>query len=136
MPFLVDGNVLSEATRPDPDEKVVRWLRANEEELVVDPIILGELHAGILFLPKGRRRRNLESWFREVTDSIHCLDWNAQTALFWSQLLADLRANGRNMPLKDSLIAASALAHDLTLATRNEKDFLHCGVRLLNPFAV
>jgi len=61
MPFLVDGNVLSEATKPSPDEKVVRWLRANEEELAVDPIILGELHAGILFLPKGRRRQNLES---------------------------------------------------------------------------
>jgi predicted nucleic acid-binding protein len=135
MPFLVDGNVLSEATRPDPDENVVRWLRAHEEELVVDPIILGELHAGILFLPKGRRRRNLEAWFREVTNSIHCLDWNAQTALHWSRLLAELRAKGRSMPLKDSLIAASALSHDLTLATRNEKDFLHSGAKVFNPFS-
>ena len=99
MPFLVDGNVLSEATRPDPDEKVVRWLRANEEELVVDPIILGELHAGILFLPKGRKRRNLEAWFHDVANSIHCLDWNAQTALHWSRLLAELRAKGRTVPL-------------------------------------
>jgi len=71
-----------------------------------------------------------------VASSIHCLDWNAQPALRWSQLLADLRAKGQSMPLKDSLIAASALTHDLTLATRNEKGFLHCGVRLLNPFAV
>lgn len=55
MRFLVDANVLSEATTPDPNLVVVSWLGVNESEIVIDPIILGELRFGILRLPKGRR---------------------------------------------------------------------------------
>ena len=63
MTYLVDANVLSEPTKPDPHPGVVEWLRRHERELVVDPIILGELRFGILLLPKGKRRRRLERWF-------------------------------------------------------------------------
>ena len=64
MSFLVDANVLSEPTRPDPSPQVVDWLRAHESQLVVDPIIIGEVRFGILLLPRGRRRKRLEQWFR------------------------------------------------------------------------
>ena len=57
MRFLVDANVLSEPTRPRPSERVVSWLRTNERELAVDPIVLGELRFGIHLLPAGKRRR-------------------------------------------------------------------------------
>ena len=63
MKFLVDANVLSEPTRPTPDPKVVAWLRGQEREIAVDPIILGELRFGIELLPPGRRRKRLEQWF-------------------------------------------------------------------------
>jgi hypothetical protein len=59
--YLVDANVLSEPTRPAPDPKVVEWLRRNERELAVDPIILGEVRFGILLLRKGKRRTSLDS---------------------------------------------------------------------------
>ena len=59
MKHLVDANVLSEATKPDPDPRVVEWLRANERSLVVDPIILGEVRFGILLLDPGARRSEL-----------------------------------------------------------------------------
>jgi predicted nucleic acid-binding protein len=65
LSYLVDANVLSEPTRPDPDPGVVSWLRAHERELAVDPIILGEIRFGILLLPEGQRRQRLERWFDE-----------------------------------------------------------------------
>jgi len=65
MKFLVDANVFSEATRPDPDPRVLDWLARNEPEIAVDPIVLGEIRFGILLLPAGKRRERLESWFQE-----------------------------------------------------------------------
>ena len=135
MSYLVDSNVLSEPTRPDPDLRVVTWLRAHEAELAVDPVILGEIRFGILLLPRSQRRQRLERWFDEGVRSIHCLPWEASTGLRWAELLADLRARGRAMPIKDSLIAATALAHGLTLVTRNRRDFEPAGVSLLDPFS-
>lgn len=134
MRYLVDANVLSEPTKPVPRPEVVAWLRGNERELAIDPIILGELRFGILLLPKGRRRARLASWFDAGARRLHCLPWEAETGLRWAELLAELRASGQAMPIKDSLIAATALRHDLVVATRNETDFEKAGVRVLNPF--
>ena len=134
MTYLVDANVLSEATRPDPDLGVVDWLRRHEREMAVDPVILGEVRFGILLLPQGRRRARLESWFDTGVERIHCLPWDAATGMRWAQLLADLRAIGQAMPVKDSMIAATALVHRLIVATRNRNDFEKARVTIVNPF--
>ena len=131
--YLVDANVLSEATKRDADERVVAWLKANEREIAVDPIILGEIRFGILLLARGRRRTRLEHWFRAGVERLHCLPWDAATGLRWAELLASLRTAGRAMPIKDSLIAATALTHDLPLATLNRRDFESAGVQLVDP---
>ena len=136
MRYLVDANVLSEPTRPAPDARVIEWLRRNEREIVVDPIILGEVRFGILLLPKGKRRAGLERWFDTGVTKLHCLPWEAETGLRWAQLLAELRGSGRAMPIKDSLIAATALVHNLTVATRDRADFERAGVRIVDPFAL
>lgn len=135
MSYLVDANVLSEPTKPAPNPGVLAWLRRAEREIVVDPIILGELRFGILLLPRSRRRQRLEAWFDGLARRVHCLPWEASTGLRWAQLLADLRASGAAMPIKDSLIAATALTHGLTVATRNRKDFDRAGVEVEDPFA-
>ena len=135
MTYLVDANVLSEATKSSPNPGVVEWLRRNERDIVVDPVILGEVRFGILLLPKGKRRTGLERWFDAGVQRVHCLPWETETGLRWAELLAHLRAAGRAMPIKDSLIAATALVHGLVVATRNRTDFEKAGVKIIDPFA-
>jgi toxin FitB len=133
--YLVDANVLSEPTKPAPNPRVVDWLRKNERAIAVDPIILGELRFGILLLPRGRRRTKLERWFDGGVQRLVCLPWDAETGLRWAKLLAALRAAGRAMPVKDSLIAATALVHNLVVVTRNRADFEKTDLRIVDPFA-
>jgi predicted nucleic acid-binding protein len=132
--YLVDANVLSEPTRPAPHVSVVDWLRRNERDIAVDPIIVGEIRFGILLLPRGKRRTHLERWFDGGIQRLLCLPWEAETGLHWARLLATLRASGRAMPVKDSLIAATALRHDLVVVTRNRTDFEKAGLEIIDPF--
>lgn len=134
MRYLVDANVLSEPTKPVPHAGVVDWLRKNERDIAVDPIILGEIRFGILLLPRGKRRTRLESWFDAGVRKIRCLAWEAETGLRWAELLASLRTSGRAMPIKDSLIAATALTHDLIVVTHNRTGFEHARVGVVDPF--
>ncbi|MDQ2832616.1 MAG: PIN domain-containing protein [Acidobacteriota bacterium] len=134
MKYLVDANVLSEPTKPTPDPRVVEWLRTHEREIAVDPVILGELRFGILILPKGKKRTALERWFDAGVRRLHCLPWDADTGLKWAELLARLRSTGKAMPIKDSLIAATAAVHSLAVATRNQHDFANAGVPIVDPF--
>jgi hypothetical protein len=134
MKYLVDASVLSEPTKPTPDPRIVAWLRAQERDIAVDPVILGELRFGILVLPKGRKRTALERWFDDGVRRLHCLPWDADTGLKWAELLARLRTTGKAMPIKDSLVAATAGVHGLAVATRNRVDFVNAGVRIVDPF--
>ena len=134
MKFLVDANVLSEATKPAPAAGVIDWLRVNESELVVNPIVLGEIEYGILLLPAGKRRQRLQHWFGQGIQRMRTLDLDSRSASAWATLLARLKKRGTSMPIKDSLIAATALAHGLVVATRNTADFRNAGVPLVNPF--
>ena len=136
MKYLVDANVLSEPTKPAPHAGVVEWLRRHERDIAVDPIILGEVRFGILLLPRGKRRTRLERWFDAGVQRLVCIPWEAETGLRWAEMLANLRASGRAMPIKDSLIAATALVHDLIVATRNRTDFEKAGVEVIDPFTV
>ncbi len=135
MRFLVDANVLSEVTNPAPQAAVVEWLRRHEQELAVNGIVLGEIRFGIELLARGKRRDRLETWFEAVVGRIHCLPWEAATGLRWAGLLATLRRKGLAMPIKDSLIAATALEHELQIVSRNRRDFELAGLKVLDPFA-
>lgn len=134
MIFLVDANVLSEPTKPAPNSRVVQWLSANERNLVVDSIVLGELNVGVLALPAGRKRTQLEHWFDVLVQTIDCLPWDAAVSRRWARLIVELRRKGRTLPVLDSMIAATALHHDLTVATRNMHDFQKTGVKVVDPF--
>jgi predicted nucleic acid-binding protein len=135
MSFLVDANVLSEPTKPAPELKVLHWLRGNESEIVVNPIILGEIRFGIERMPPGRRRQRFEDWFRGGVEKLVCVPFEAASGICWARLLARLHANGKQMPLKDSLIAATALEYGFVVVTRNIRDFHDAGVKVVDPFA-
>lgn len=135
MKYLVDANVLSEATKPSPNPHVLTWLDRHQADLLVNPVILGEIRFGILLIPTGQKRRKLEGWFQEGVAGLPCLPWDLPTGLRWAELLAQLRRTGRSMPVKDSLIAATALTHRLSVASRNREDFKKAGVDFVDPFA-
>ena len=135
MTYLVDANVLSEPTKPAPSSKVIDWLGANERNLVVDSIILGELCIGVLALAPGLKRRQLEQWFDTLVPAIKCLPWDATISRRWAKLVVDLKRQGKTMPLLDGMIAATALHHDLIIATRNTRDFKKAGLKVFDPFA-
>jgi predicted nucleic acid-binding protein len=132
--YLVDADVLSEGTKSRPARQVIEWLGAHDTQLVVNPVILGELEYGILLLPAGRKRNKLLDWLRGGVEKLNVIEIDAATGAVWAQLLADLKRKGRAMPIKDSLIAATARQHGLTVATRNVADFRYAGVPIVNPF--
>lgn len=134
MPYLVDANVLSEPTKLVPESTVLEWLQQNERQIWVNPIIVGEMKYGILKLPEGRKRRALLEWYHAGINLIPLVKMDLETSNCWALLLADLRKRGKAMPIKDSLIAASAKQHGLTIVTRNVKNFQVTGLPIHNPF--
>jgi hypothetical protein len=134
MRYLVDANVLSEATRRRPDPAVVGWLEAHEGDIAIDTIVLGELAVGVVALPRGRKRSRLEVWFEALVDTVAILPWDVESCRAWADLVVDLRRRGRIMPLFDSMIAATARSRGLAVVTRNVRDFSSAGVDIVNPF--
>jgi predicted nucleic acid-binding protein len=136
--WLLDTNVICEPTRRAPSPRVVEWLRSvPSAEAHASIITLGEIRRGILRLPAGQRRRKLEKWMREEFQPAFAgriLPLGEEELTAWAELLAGLEKRGRSMPAIDSLIAATALARDLTIATRNTEDFAHSGARVFNPW--
>jgi predicted nucleic acid-binding protein len=136
--WLLDTNVICEPTRSAPSPRVVEWLRSvPSSEAHASIITLGEIRRGILRLPSGQKRRKLEKWMREEFQPAfegRLLPLGEEEITAWAELLAELEKRGRSMPAIDSLIAATALARDLTIATRNTEDFAHSGARVFNPW--
>lgn len=134
MKYLVEAQVLGELTRSHPSPRVLEWLRTHEIDLVVDPVALGELQHGILLRPHGKQRTALERWFATGASRLPVVPFDAEAAQAWAGLLARLRRAGQSMPIKDSLVAATALAHGFTVVTRNRAEFEKAGVAVVNPY--
>ncbi len=139
--FLIDTNVLSEYNRPGgtPDTGVPRWLETAHRDLqFVSVITLAEIQKGIGLLDEGKRRSHLQEWLDTELEewfSGRILPIDRQVANRWAELLVYCSGKGRPLPGIDSLLAATALEHGLTLVTRNVKDFEGIGVTILNPWS-
>lgn len=131
--FLLDTNVVSELRKPKPHGAVVAWLRQlRDEQLFLSAVTLGELQAGIERTREqdAKKAQEIESWVDQLADSIQVLPMDAPCFREGARVM-----NRKSQTLlEDAMIAATALVHGLTVATRNERDFAALGVALFNPF--
>ena len=136
--FLVDTNIASELFRPSPHPGVADWMkRQDRNSLFMSVVNLGELRKGLTILAPSHRRDQLKEWLE--TGLIpwfgnRILPVTQPIAERWGALDGQRQLAGRPLDTADGLIAATALEHNLTLVTRNTKDFARLGVKLLNPW--
>jgi len=136
--LLLDTNVLSEVQRPAPDLKVLGWLDAvDEDRTFISVASIAELRRGIGLMDEGRRRNALAAWLANdlpARFAARLLPIDHAVAERWGDLMAQSRRNGVALSVMDGFFAATALANNLTLVTRNVKDFAAFGVPLFNPW--
>jgi predicted nucleic acid-binding protein len=137
--FLLDTNVISDAVRTEPDSRVVSWLDSVQEDLLFLSVLsLGEIRQGVARLAQGKPRLRLERWLDVELRSRFAgriVPIDELVAERWGGLMAEARRTGTSLGVVDGLLAATALQHSLTLATRNIKDFARLGVALSNPWS-
>jgi predicted nucleic acid-binding protein len=136
--FLLDTNIPSEMTRPQPKSSVIQWLDdADDEQLYFSVVSIGEILKGITILAAGKRRSTLQQWLDETLRPWfqgRILSIDESSAARWGVLAGECQLKGRPLRVADGLIAATALEHDLTIVTRNTRDFEGLGVDILNPW--
>ncbi len=139
MKYLLDTCVFSELLRKTPNPTVRDWIDTHEPFLYLSVLTLGDLYKGIAKLSDESRKKIYQDWIEEdlskrfenrilpVEEKISCL---------WGELLGESESRGIKLPVIDSLIAATALFHDLVVVTRNVSDLAACGARILNPWTL
>lgn len=135
--FLLDTNIISNIVKPRPSAPLLAWMSEQPDEaLFIASLTVAEIHRGILEKPAGRKRNELETWFRgaEGPQALfvgRILSFDVKAGLIWGRLMADGKAAGRPRSGLDMIIAAVASANDCMVVTDNEKDFV--GLTIVNP---
>lgn len=136
MSYLLDTCVISELVKKSPRRQVVDWIDAQEEStLYLSALTIGELEKGIAKLAASARKAKLATWVRRELAARfggRLLPIDARVASRWGAITGESERRGRPLPVIDSLIAATALVHDLQVVTRNVDDFQRCGVACVN----
>ena len=137
MRYLLDTCVLSELVKSTPESRVLQWFEARKApELFISAMTWGELQRGVTRLPKSKRRSELTRWLEQLQvgfeDRILAFDQNVSVA--WAHMMVMTEKQGKSMAAFDSIIAATARAHDCKLVTRNVRDFAVAGIDVLNPW--
>lgn len=137
MRYLLDTNIISNVTKPEPSKLLVAWLaeRADQDRFIAS-LTVAEIRRGVLEKPAGKRRNQLEAWFSgpegpQALFAGRVLPFDENAALVWAQLTADGKHRGRPRSALDSIIAAVAKANGCIVVTANERDF--DGITVINP---
>lgn len=140
MNFLLDTNLVSEWIKPRPNPGVVGWLAdADEDRVFISVVTVAELRHGVERLATGQRRKRLNEW---IEDELlfrfegRILPIDVATAEEWGRIVAHREGLGRPIGTMDAFIAATAKAHKLTLATRNQTDFESSVDTIVNPWSI
>jgi predicted nucleic acid-binding protein len=138
MNYVLDTNVISELISKQPNKKVVEWLdRLDPNAIYLSVITIGEIRRGIEKLPPSKRRDTVREWLEAdllIRFQGRILEITTEVMLVWGELTGRLEKEGRPIKAIDSLIAAIALQGNYCLVTRNEHDFQHTGVTIINPW--
>lgn len=131
--YLLDTNVVSELRRTRPHGAVIAWVRGvRDEDLHISAVTIGEIQAGIEITREQDEAKavEIEAWLDQVAETYNVLSLDAQVFRSWARLM-HRRADDL---VEDAMIAATAAVHNLTVVTRNVRDFKYFGVPMLNPF--
>lgn len=135
MSYLLDTNIISEMVRRLPNKKVTTWFeKIPSDALYVSVLTFGEIRKGVDSLADEKRREKLRLWLENELPAWfegRVLPVDLAVAERWGRLLAEV---GRSVPTTDSLLAATALHHELRLVTRNAGDFDYPGLEVIDPF--
>ncbi len=136
--LLLDTNVLSEVTKPRPNEDVLTWLHElDEDRTFISIVSIAEIRRGVALMDKGRKQEALDKW---LTDDLpqrfekRIIPVEGLVARAWGDLMALAKRSGRGLASMDGMIAATAVAHHFSLATRNTKDFEGLGINIIDPW--
>jgi predicted nucleic acid-binding protein len=136
--FLLDTNCISELVRPKPEPRVVGWMEsADETMLYLSVLTVGEIRKGVAGLSQGKRRTLLETWLElelQARFEGRVLPIDAAIADRWGLIAAQAKRTGNALSVIDGLLVATALQHNLTIVTRNARDFTNTQVQVLNPW--
>ncbi len=135
--IVVDTNVLSELMKPSPDVKVRGWILSRpNSEMYTTPIAISEILYGIKRLQNGKRKELLqataEEIFRDFEEQI--LPFDRRAAEYYASIVDERDRLGLPIDGFDAQIAAICRTHNAVVATRNVKDFHHCGIDVVNPW--
>ena len=133
--YLVDTNVVSELVKRSPHPAVVNFLSA-QNDLWLSAIVVEELELGVRLLPEGHRRDGLKDWLSKIMEDFdqRVLPVGTPEAVWAATLKACAHREGRVLELADALIAGTAVTKDLSVATRNVRDFGDLGVEVIDPW--
>jgi toxin FitB len=135
--YLLDTSIISNVVKPSPSEALLAWMADQvDRDLFIASLTVAEIRRGILEMPPGRRRSQLEAWFAgpegpQALFAGRVLPFDEQAGLVWARLMADGKARGRPRSALDTIIAATAEANGCVVVTGNEKDF--AGIEIINP---
>jgi len=138
--YLLDTCVLSEYIRKQPAIKVIQWLDLqSEDSLFISVLSIGEIKKGIVKIESSQpiKYQNLNEWLQILSQRFEqqILVLDQEVLIQWGNICGKFEQTGRKLPVIDSLIAATAITHKLTLVTRNESDFLPLNIPLYNPWS-
>jgi predicted nucleic acid-binding protein len=136
--YLLDTNVISELVRKEPNPGVVRWIDGCDESILfLSVLTLGEIQKGISKLNDKLKAERLQTWVeQELKDRFEgrILSINHEVASLWGKIQGTSEQSGVRLPVVDSLIAATAIVHNLTVVTRNVHDLERCQAWVYNPW--
>ena len=137
MKYLLDTCAISEFTKPEADTGVIEWFNdVNSDDLYLSVINIGEIKKGINKLPASKKKQDLLFWLETLFEDYHNRILTVDLAVMenWSLIVANAEKKGQPVVSMDSIIAAVAYTHHLTLVTRNERDFYACNIPMINPW--